>query len=63
MLDPKKIADLDQYLAFIKDSLIPALRNFYVGLLDTGFNEAQALSLTETYLMQIMLITNNEGDE
>jgi hypothetical protein len=48
--DPKELSEIDQHMAQLADSLPPFLWRFYKGCLDQGFNEAQAWSLTLTYV-------------
>lgn len=50
MIDPKKIAETEQAVAAISESIPPLLWGLYQGLVGHGFTEAQPLFLTAEYL-------------
>lgn len=49
-MDPKRIADMDQALKMLADSLPPFLWSFKQELLNQGFKEEEASKLVAIYL-------------
>ena len=50
MLDPKKIAELDQAQKMIVETYPPLLGGLHKGFIETGFNEEQAFELILVYM-------------
>lgn len=50
MLDPKKIAEIDQAAAMLVETLPTMLHGLYKGCLEQGFTEPQAMSIVLKYL-------------
>lgn len=55
MLNPQKIAELDQSAKLIGETFPPMLWTFYKGCVQQGFNEIQAMMLTIQILTNITL--------
>lgn len=54
MLDPKKIAEIDQSMASLKEIVIPALKAYYDKLVEVGFSVDQAFQLTCQFQLFMM---------
>ena len=53
MLDPRKIAELDQGFKFVEENLPPLLRGLHEGLLKEGFAEEQSMRIVLAYVASI----------
>lgn len=50
MLDPKLRVELDQGRALISETVPPLCRSLYLGFIDQGFTEAEAMELIKAYI-------------
>ena len=58
-MDSKEISDYDQAQANFMVTVVPSLRAMYIRLVDEGFNEDQAFTLTRDYLTSMISGANN----
>lgn len=50
MIDPQQQAKNDQQMAQFIEVIPPMVRQFYLKLVEEGFNEGEAFRLTENYV-------------
>ena len=59
MLDPVQQSQADQAAAYLAEQLPPMWRRLYEGLIAEGFNDVQAMSLLNTWVMGMCLRSNH----
>lgn len=55
MIDAKTISEFDQHKMRMKEIVAPALKSFYDALRAEGFNDDQAMHLTDGYFDETFL--------
>lgn len=58
-MDSKEISDYDQAQTNFMVTVVPSLRAMYLRLVDEGFNEEQAFTLTRDYLKSMISGASN----
>ena len=54
MLDSKKMAEVDQSIAALKEIFIPSLKAYYDECIKVGFSKDQAFQLTLSFQLTVL---------
>lgn len=60
-MNPEELAKADQALAVVSNTIPPFLWRLYQNSVDQGFTEAQAFTITLTYLKGMLPNANQKG--
>jgi len=59
MLDPRKIAEIEQATAFMVEVFPKTMKQLYDALIEEGFAEQQAMQLVIVWFQTIMSVKDN----